>query len=105
MEISMLMLRIQRLGISVYFCWVPEGNERADGIAKKALKFRKEEILSIPFRKGEAKAVIRESVRELWQEVGQQLQSRHENGPGVKKVRRIGAHGGRLPRTSMLAVV
>lgn len=71
-EISMLMLRIQRLGISVYFCWVPahmgvEGNERADRIAKKALKFRKEEILSIPFGKGEAKAVIREAVRELWQ--------------------------------------
>lgn len=43
----MILLRIQRTGIIVPFCWVPaqvglEGNEKVDMIAKSALKLKVE---------------------------------------------------------------
>ncbi len=72
LEIFTIMLRIQRAGTDVQFCWVPahigvEGNEKADEIAKRALKLNENEIMKIPYWKGEAKSLIIKAVRDLWQ--------------------------------------
>ncbi len=61
LEIFTIMFRIQRAGTDVQFCWVSahigvEGNEKADEIAKRALKLNENEIMKIPFGKGEAKS-------------------------------------------------
>ncbi len=72
LEIFTIMLRIQRAGTDVQLCWVPahigvEGNEKADEIAKRALKLKENEIMKIPFGKGEAKSLIKKAVRDLCQ--------------------------------------
>ncbi len=59
LEIFTIMLRIQRAGTDVQFCWVPahvgvKGNEKADEIAKRVLKLNENEIIKVPFGKGEA---------------------------------------------------
>lgn len=72
LEIFTTLLTIQRVGTDVQFCWVPahagvEGNEKADEIAKRALKLNKNEIMKVPFGKGEAKSFIKKVVKDLWQ--------------------------------------
>ncbi len=69
------MLNIERIGINLQFCWVPahtgvEGNEIADLTAKNALKLKDEEIMKVPFGKGEAKSLIKTKARESWQKSG-----------------------------------
>ncbi len=73
-----ILLRIQRVGTDVQFlnrwtdemrwtdefCWVPahvgvKGNKKADDIAKRALKLNDNIIMKFPFRKGEAKSLIK----------------------------------------------
>lgn len=71
-EIYTIMLRIQRTGGDVQFVWVPAhvgvvGNEKADEIAKTALKLKDDEIMKVPFGKGEAKSLIRKAVSDEWQ--------------------------------------
>ncbi len=64
LEKCTIMLRKQRVGTDVQFCWVPahvgvKGNEKADEIAKRALKLNDNEIMKVPFGKGEAKSLIK----------------------------------------------
>ena len=73
LDVLMLLLRLQRAGVSVRFCWVPahvgvEGNERADSVAKGALRLADGAVLQIPYGKGEAKSLIRAAVGKTWQE-------------------------------------
>ena len=72
MEILMILLRIERNGTSVQFCWVPahcgvKGNEEADKTAKLALEMKDEEIIQVAYGRGEVRAIIRQAVRETWQ--------------------------------------
>ena len=62
----MIMWRLQRTGINVQFCWCVDVNEKADNIAKRALKLINEEIMKISFGKCEVKSIIRKTVRDLW---------------------------------------
>lgn len=71
-EICTIMLRIQRAGVDVQFVCVPahvgvDGNEKADEIAKTALKLKDDEIMKVLFGKGEAKSFIRKAVSDVWQ--------------------------------------
>ncbi len=56
----------------MHFCWVPahrgvEVNKKEDNVAKRALKASRDEIIKIPFGKGEAKSLIRKAGRDSWQ--------------------------------------
>lgn len=44
-----------------------EGNEKADMIAKAALKLMYKEIMKFPFGKGEVKSIIGTAVGDSWQ--------------------------------------
>lgn len=62
---------IKMKGKSVYFIWVPahvgvEGNEKADFLAKQALRISKVN-LEVPLSKAEAKIMIRTYAQSIWQ--------------------------------------
>ncbi|KAI2650690.1 Gag-Pol polyprotein [Labeo rohita] len=71
-EILQNIYRINHMGVSVEFVWIPahvgiEGNEEVDKLAKTAL--RKEEVeIEIPLCKSEIKSIIKAAVIRLWQE-------------------------------------
>ena len=72
MEIHQSLYRLYRSDIKVCFCWVPahvgiEGNEEADTIAKSSLELI--EIMTVPFSKGEAKAILKKEINKKWQNI------------------------------------
>uniref|UniRef100_A0A8C1TCJ5 RNA-directed DNA polymerase from mobile element jockey n=1 Tax=Cyprinus carpio TaxID=7962 RepID=A0A8C1TCJ5_CYPCA len=71
-EIYTLLYRLKAEGIVVYFCWVPAhigivGNEKADQLAKEALKKNLVDI-KVPLGRSEVKSVINKEIIKLWQQ-------------------------------------
>ncbi len=61
-EINVMLLRLQRIGIEVQFCWVPDhmgvkGNEQADKLAKRALKVYDNKLIKVAHGRGEEKII------------------------------------------------
>lgn len=44
-----------------------KGNEKTEETARRALKINDDEIMKVPFGKGEATSLIRKAVRDSWQ--------------------------------------
>uniref|UniRef100_A0A3B1IE94 Reverse transcriptase domain-containing protein n=1 Tax=Astyanax mexicanus TaxID=7994 RepID=A0A3B1IE94_ASTMX len=70
-DVLMILLRLQHLGLSVGFLWVPahvgvEGNECADMLAKRALTLDFINV-SVPLSRQEAKLLIKKYVTRTWQ--------------------------------------
>jgi ribonuclease HI len=71
-EILLNIYRINQMGVSVEFVWIPahvgiEGNEEVDKLAKTALKKEGVEI-DIPLCKSEIKSIVKAAIIRLWQE-------------------------------------
>lgn len=69
-EMHIMLLRIQRMGITVQFCWVPahmgvKGNEKADTLTKKEVNNSKG--IKVAYGRGEAKSLIRTAINNYWQ--------------------------------------
>lgn len=74
LEVHLSLLRIQRAGLVVEFCWIPAhvglmGNERVDKIAKSALTLSEKELINTPVGRGEAKSLIITSIKGTWQKI------------------------------------
>lgn len=82
LEISQTLFRLHMQMITVHFLWVPahvgvEGNETADAAARQCLK-RSRINLIIPLGKSEARMVVRQFVKKMWQtEWEQEHKGRH----------------------------
>lgn len=72
LEVYLILLNLQHLGIDVHFCWIPahtgiEGNETADKLAKSAVNKNGNNV-ELCFGRGEAKS-ISQGIMTKWQEL------------------------------------
>lgn len=70
-EVHQMIFRITQQKLVLHFTWVPahtgiEGNEKADELAKEALKAEQE--VQVPLSKSEFKTIIKHGIHKLWQD-------------------------------------
>jgi len=71
-EVHQMIFRITQQKLIIQFTWVPahtgiEGNEKADELAKEALKAEQVEK-QVPLSKSEIKTIIKDGIHKLWQD-------------------------------------